>query len=85
MSNTAPVENEHSADAQNATTDDNNSNVGFFDSYALLDFDPLDDGSYLLDTKGRARIHLRITADVADAIRIIPTELIDVANAGISA
>jgi len=70
---------------QNATTDDNNTNVGFFDQYALLDFDPLNDGSYLLDTAGRARVHLRINADVADAIRIIPTELIDVQTAGIVA
>lgn len=78
------LENVAGAYAQNATTDDNNSNVGFFDSYALLDFDPLNDGSYLLDTAGRARIHLRINADVADAIRVIPTELIEVAGAGIA-
>jgi len=38
------------------------------------------DDSYLLETKGRARIHLRINADVADAIRVIPLELIDVAG-----
>lgn len=66
-------------------TDDGNANVGFFDSYALLDFDPLADSSYLLETAGRARIHLRINADVADAIRIIPTEIIEVAGAGIQA
>jgi hypothetical protein len=78
------LENTAGAYAQNSTTDDNNSNVGFFDSYAFLDFDPLDDGSYLLETAGRARCHLRITADVADAIRIIPTELIEVAQAGIT-
>lgn len=79
------LENVAGAYAQNATTDDNNSNVGFFDQYALLDFDPLNDGSYLLETAGRARIHLRINADVADAIRIIPTELIEVQTAGIAA
>lgn len=79
------LENVAGAYAQNATTDDNNTNVGFFDQYALLDFDPLNDGSYLLDTAGRARVHLRINADVADAIRIIPTELIDVQTAGIVA
>jgi hypothetical protein len=79
------LENSAGAYAQNATTDDNNSSVGFYDQYALLDFDPLEDSSYLLDTKGRARIHLRINADVADAIRIIPTEIIEVAGAGITA
>lgn len=78
------LENVAGAYAQNATTDDNNNNVGFFDSYAMLDFDPLDDSSYLLETAGRARVHLRITADVADAIRVIPTELIEVAQAGIT-
>lgn len=79
------LENVAGAYAQNATTDDNNSNVGFFDSYALLDFDPLNDSNWLLETAGRARVHLRINADVADAIRVIPTELIEVAQAGITA
>lgn len=78
------LENVAGAYTQNVITDDNNSSVGFYDSYALLDFDPLEDSSYLLETAGRARIHLRINADVADLIRIIPTELIDVANAGIT-
>lgn len=79
------LENTAGAYTQNVITDDNNTNVGFWDQYALLDFDPLNDGSMLLDTKGRARIHLRINADVADAIRIIPTEIIDVAGANITA
>lgn len=78
------LENTAGAYAQNVQTDDGNSNVGFFDSYAYLDFDPLNDGQYLLETAGRARIHMRINADVADAIRVIPTELIEVAQAGIA-
>lgn len=79
------LENVAGAYAQNATTDDNNSSVGFFDSYAMLDFDPHCDSNWLLETAGRARVHLRINADVADAIRVIPTELIEVAQAGITA
>lgn len=79
------LENVAGAYAQNSTTDDNNSNVGFFDQYAYLDLDPNDDGMWALDTTGRARIHLRVTADVADAIRVIPVELIDVATASITA
>jgi hypothetical protein len=55
--------------------------VGFFDNYALLDFDPRKDDSFLLKTAGRSRIHLRINADVADAMRAIPMELINVAEA----
>lgn len=46
------------------------------DNYAYLDFDPLRDNSYLLETEGRGRVHLRINADVADAIRLMPIELI---------
>lgn len=79
------LENTGAAYAQNQQTDDGNSNVGFYDQYALLDFDPLTDGNWLLETAGRARIHMRINADVADAIRIIPMELIDVATAGVQA
>jgi hypothetical protein len=44
--------------------------------YAYLDFDPLRDGGFMLETEGRGRVHLRITADVADAIRVIPVEMI---------
>lgn len=44
--------------------------------YAYLDFDPNRDDMYLLDTEGRGRVHLRITADVADDIRVLPIELI---------
>jgi len=44
--------------------------------YVYLDFDPLRNGEYQLETEGRGRVHLRLTADVADAIRVIPTELI---------
>ena len=44
--------------------------------YVYLDFDPLRDNNYLLETEGRGRVHLRINADVADAIRIMPVELI---------
>jgi hypothetical protein len=55
--------------------------VGFFNNYAYLDFDPLRDDAFLLETAGHARIHLRINADVADAMRALPLELIDVAQA----
>jgi len=50
-----------------------------FASY--LDFDPLQDESYALDTIGRGRVHLRITADVADEIRVLPVELIKLTTA----
>jgi len=43
---------------------------------ALMDFDPLGDDKYLLDSKGMASLKLRIYADVADAILIHPIELV---------
>lgn len=47
-------------------------------NYAYLDFDPNEDGNWLLETAGRSRVHLRITHDVADAMRAIPIEIIRV-------
>ncbi len=43
---------------------------------ALLDFDPLGDDSYLLDTKGMASLRLKIYADIADLILLHPIELV---------
>jgi len=64
----------------------NTSDVSFGDlidrQYVYLDFDPLRNGEYQLETEGRGRVHLRINADVADAIRMIPTELIMLPGAG---
>ena len=72
------LENTAGAYAQNATTDKQNVNPDFFEEYGFLNFDPMQDDQFLLDTKGRARIHLRINADVADAIRVMPVEIVDV-------
>ena len=74
-------ENDAALYTVDALTDGEHGQVGFWDNYAYLDFDPTHDDSYLLDTKGLARIHLRINADVADAIRILPVELVPVAGA----
>jgi hypothetical protein len=47
--------------------------------YAFLDFDPLQDGSYALDTRGRSRVHLRINSEGSNgAIRVLPVEEIAV-------
>jgi hypothetical protein len=42
--------------------------------YAHLDFDPLHDGSYKLETAGAADIKLRGQGDVASAVRYYPIE-----------
>ena len=49
--------------------------------FAYLDFDPIRDNTFLLETEGRGRVHLRINADVADAIRMMPVELITLPGA----
>lgn len=46
--------------------------------HSLLDLDPTRDGMYSLDTKGKARIHLRINAGDTGAIRVLPLELVRV-------
>jgi len=44
--------------------------------YAFVDLDPLRDGSYILDTAGRSRVHLRINANTTfTAIRVMPVEI----------
>lgn len=75
------LENTATAFTQNAVTSAPTVEQDQFSLYGFLDFDPLRDGSYLLPTEGRSSVKLRINADVADAQRIIPIELISVAGA----
>lgn len=45
--------------------------------YAYLNFDPLEDMSYALETRGRSRVNFRITAETTfTAIRVLPVEVI---------
>ena len=44
------------------------------DSYALMDLDPLHDDTFGMDTAGAGRVHVRIDAETADAVRVIPIE-----------
>jgi len=46
-------------------------------NYLYLDYDPHMDGAFAVETAGRARVHLNINADVADAIRVLPVELVE--------
>lgn len=50
--------------------------------YAYLDFDPLRDGSYMLQTAGRADIVIQRDAGTADAGRFLPVELVSIGGAG---
>lgn len=74
-------ENLAAAYTQFALTDGEHGQVGFWNNYAFMDFDPHRDDAWLLETAGRARIHLRTTADAADAVRMIPLELVEVGGA----
>lgn len=42
--------------------------------YALLDFDPLRDDSYILETEGAGRVNVRCNAEAAEAVRVVPIE-----------
>jgi hypothetical protein len=44
------------------------------DNYALLDFDPMGDDLFSLDTKGAGRLNVRLEAEVANAVRMLPIE-----------
>lgn len=53
--------------------------------HAYLDFDPLKDGQYALETEGRGRVNLQINHGVADAVRALPVELIRLPGAASAA
>lgn len=54
--------------------------------YGYLDFDPLVDGSYSLETAGASALDLDLNSDVsAGTVRITPVELIKVPGAGAAA
>lgn len=44
------------------------------ENYALMDLDPMHDDTFGMDTAGAGRVHVRIDADTADAVRVIPIE-----------
>lgn len=76
------LENTAALYTQNADTDLNEVNPDFFENYVYMNFSPFHDEEFLVETKGRARVHLRINQEpTADAIRIMPVELVDVAAA----
>lgn len=51
--------------------------------YAYLDFDPLDDGSYSLETAGASALDLDLNSDVSTGtVRVLPVELVGVPAGG---
>lgn len=53
-----------------------------FRNYAYLDFDPLLDDSYMVETEGRASVRLRFQPDVSGTVRVTPLELVKLPGAG---
>jgi hypothetical protein len=56
------------------------STSGMLEQYAYLDFDPLMDDSYMLETAGRADVVIQRDSGTADAGRFLPVELVSVAG-----
>jgi hypothetical protein len=54
---------------------------GLLEQYAYLDFDPMGDGEYMLETAGRADVVIQRDSGVAGAGRFIPLELVGIAGA----
>lgn len=76
------VENTAGVYTQNAATLQSQLDTDDFQAYAMLDFDPMHDGSMGIDTSGMARLHLQVNSDVTDgtASRVLPIELVTVAG-----
>jgi hypothetical protein len=67
---------------------DNNDYVNLpslFRNYTYLDFDPLMDESYMVETEGRASVRLRFVPDVAGTVRVTPVELVRLGGAAAGA
>lgn len=56
--------------------------TSLYRNYTYMDFDPLMDDSYLVETEGRASVRLRFVPDVAGTVRVTPLELVRLAGAG---
>jgi len=52
----------------------------WLENYSLLDFDPTQDDTYSINTKGASRFHLRMVNDAADALRVLPVEKVAVTD-----
>lgn len=48
-------------------------------NYVLMDFDPLQDDEYSIDTDGAGRVNVRVDAETANAVRALPIERVPVA------
>lgn len=75
------ADHKHTLDAtvagvtETTATFDNDEN---WNQYVFMDFDPTQDDTYSLDTGRKTRFHVRANAETADAVRVVPVEVIKV-------
>jgi hypothetical protein len=79
------TENLAAAYGQDVATAKPSATESILDNYGMLDFDMFHDDANLLDTVGRGRVHMRITAGTADLMRALPLEIIRLTAAGAGA
>lgn len=63
------------------TTQEDSVEDAWFKQYGLMDFDPLRNDQFLLETAGLGRAWLRITAGDTGALRVLPIEIIELGAA----
>lgn len=54
-----------------------------YNNYAFLDFDPTGNDAFALDTAGAMRFQIRANAETADAVRVVPIEVLKPAQIGL--
>jgi hypothetical protein len=57
--------------------------TSLFRNYSYLDFDPMMDDSFMVDTEGRASVKLKFVPDVAGTVRVMPVELVRLGGAAV--
>jgi hypothetical protein len=75
MENLAGV---YTQNADSATQEADDTDIS---NHAYMDFSPLRDDQYIVDTKGKSRVNLRIVAGDTNPLRVIPIEIVQVAGA----
>ncbi len=85
--NFAELEHRHGFEpVAGVITELGSSDVVLDQAYAYLDWDPLGDLSYALDTRGAAHVQLQMVSDQADVApnnsRVLPIEYVELAGAG---
>lgn len=80
---TAYMDHYHSVNAAGVAredTEDQQIACAKHELYTYLDLDPTRNDLYSLNTEGAGRVNLRVDAEAAEAVRVIPVELMDASD-----